>query len=69
MKQVFTKHRKEIEEKEKIILEMKTKWQRTTQGKIDSAENLARVNEGRHLNSQENNENNVEKAKEKEDRR
>lgn len=33
---------------------MKTKWQGTTQGRIDSAENLARVNEGKHLNSHEN---------------
>lgn len=54
MKQVFTKHRKEIAQRVKIILEMKTKWQDATQGIIDSAENLARVNEGRHLNSQEN---------------
>ena len=47
VKQVFIKFRKLIEEKDKIILEIKTKLQRT-QERIHSAKNITRNIKERH---------------------
>ena len=47
VKQVFVKFRKLIEEKDKIILEIKTKLQRT-QERIHSAKNITRNIKERH---------------------
>ena len=47
VKQVFIKLRKLIEEKDKIILEIKTKLQRT-QERIHSAKNITRNMKERH---------------------